>query len=43
MPYLMRDHIAWASASESRWVKLAAGGAAYGIIVMVCALAFWGR
>jgi hypothetical protein len=43
MPYLMRDHIAWASASESRWKKLAAGGAAYGVLIFLCALVFWGH
>jgi hypothetical protein len=43
MPYLMRDHIAWASASESRWKKLAAGGAAYGVLIFICALAYWDR
>ncbi|MGI8602313.1 MAG: hypothetical protein ACR2OZ_04870 [Verrucomicrobiales bacterium] len=43
MPYLMRDHIAWASASERRWKGLAAGGATYGVLLCVCALVFWGK
>jgi len=43
MPYLMRDHIAWASASEQRWKRLAMSGAAYGAAILVCAFAFWGK
>ncbi len=38
MPYLLRDAIQWATASESRWKIAAAGGAAYG--ALLCALAF---
>jgi hypothetical protein len=41
MPYLFRDMIAWASASQGRWKALCAGGLAYGLAVVVCAFAFW--
>jgi hypothetical protein len=42
MPYLFRDHVGWATATEARWKKLSLGGLAYGALVLVCALAFWG-
>jgi hypothetical protein len=42
MPYLFRDHAGWATATEGRWKKLSLGGLAYGGVVLVCALAFWG-
>ena len=42
MPYLMRDHIGWAAKSEGRWRGLSIAGLAYGVAVLVCALAFWG-
>lgn len=42
MPYLMRDHIRWATASERRWRGLAAGGAAYSLLILALAVAFWG-
>ena len=41
MPYLLRDQIAWASASAKRWRGLAVAGAVYGAAVLVCALVFW--
>ena len=43
MPYLMRDHINWLGASESRWKGLSLGGAVYGAVVLACALAWWGQ
>jgi len=43
MPYLFRDHVGWAVATEARWKKLSLGGLAYGVAVLVCALAFWGK
>jgi len=43
MPYLMRDHVQWVSASDGRWKRLTLGGAAYGAVIIVCALVFWGR
>ncbi len=41
MPYLMRDGIKWTLAEEPRYTIGAVAGAAYGAIVLVCALAFW--
>lgn len=41
MPYLFRDMVGWASASQGRWKALCSAGLAYGIAVVVCALAFW--
>ena len=41
MPYLLRDQIAWASASAKRWRGLAMGGVVYGAAVLLCALVFW--
>ena len=43
MPYLFRDQVGWATATEARWKKLSLGGLAYGVLVLVCALAFWGK
>ncbi|MFN0129938.1 MAG: hypothetical protein ACKV19_25005 [Verrucomicrobiales bacterium] len=42
MPYLFRDHVGWATATEGRWKKLALGGLGYGVLVLVCSIAFWG-
>jgi len=41
MPYLMRDQIAWATASPERWKALTLAGVGYGAAVLVCALAFY--
>jgi hypothetical protein len=41
MPYLFRDAVTWATASQSRWRMLCLGGLAYGAAVLVCAFAFW--
>lgn len=41
MPYLFRDMVGWASASQGRWKALCSAGLAYGIAVVVCAFAFW--
>ncbi len=41
MPYLFRDAVTWATAKPSRWTALAASGLAYGIVTLICALAFW--
>jgi hypothetical protein len=43
MPYLMRDHVAWASSSMGRWKALCLGGVGYGVLLLVCAFAFWGK
>ena len=41
MPYLLRDQIAWVSASAKRWRGMAMAGLLYGAAVLVCALMFW--
>lgn len=41
MPYLFRDTVAWATASQKRWQMLCAGGLAYGLAVLACAFLFW--
>lgn len=41
MPYLLRDQIDWACASESRWRILAGGGLAYGVVLIIAALLWW--
>jgi hypothetical protein len=42
MPYLFRDHVGWATATEARWKKLSLGGLLYGALVLLFALVFWG-
>lgn len=42
MPYLMRDQIDWVLADRKRLKNGAIGGIAYGALILVCALAFWG-
>ena len=42
MPYVLRDQIAWVSASEARWKGACAGGAGYGLLLLICAFAFYG-
>jgi hypothetical protein len=39
MPYLFRDAVTWATAG--RWKALSIAGALYGVILIVCAFAFW--
>ncbi|MGI9240620.1 MAG: hypothetical protein ACR2RV_07450 [Verrucomicrobiales bacterium] len=41
MPYLLRDQIAWVSASAKRWRGMAMAGLVYGAAVLICALVFW--
>ncbi|MEI6034786.1 MAG: hypothetical protein WCS65_10970 [Verrucomicrobiae bacterium] len=41
MPYLLRDAIAWVTASPLRWKSAAAGGVAWGIALVACALLAW--
>jgi hypothetical protein len=41
MPYTFRDAVGWATANERRWRLLAIGGLVYGVLVLVCAIAFW--
>jgi hypothetical protein len=41
MPYLFRDAVNWVSAESKRWNALVLGGLAYGVALVICALAFW--
>lgn len=41
MPYLFRDWANWAMASQGRWKALCSAGLVYGVIVIICAFAFW--
>ncbi len=41
MPYLFRDLVSWAAASQARWKTLSLIGLAYGALVITCALLFW--
>ena len=37
MPYLLRDHIAWASRNTARWVSMNAVTLLYGVAILACA------
>lgn len=41
MPYTLRDQVAWITKSAGRWKALCLAGLGYGVLVLVCALAFW--
>ncbi|MEM7147299.1 MAG: hypothetical protein AAF591_19440 [Verrucomicrobiota bacterium] len=41
MPYLMRDGIDWITAKPKRWTIACSAGAAYGALILACALAFY--
>ena len=41
MPYLFRNAVTWATATPQRWTALGLAGLVYGVITLVCALAFW--
>ena len=41
MPFTFRDAANWATANDRRWRMLAFGGLAYGVLTLVCAVAFW--
>lgn len=41
MPYLFRDAVDWVAAESKRWNALVLGGLAYGVALVICALAFW--
>jgi hypothetical protein len=41
MPYLFRDAVTWATASSQRWTAISLAGLAYGVVTLICALAFW--
>jgi hypothetical protein len=40
-PYLFRNAVTWATATSQRWTALSLAGLAYGVVTLVCALAFW--
>ena len=41
MPYLFRDAVDWVTAESKRWNAMVLGGLAYGVALVICALAFW--
>ncbi len=41
MPYLFRDAVDWVTAESKRWNAMVLGGLAYGMALVICALAFW--
>ncbi|QTN32465.1 hypothetical protein HZ994_09015 [Akkermansiaceae bacterium] len=41
MPYMFRDAVTWATATDARWKAVSFAGLAYGIATLACALAFW--
>lgn len=41
MPYLFRDAVTWASATDGRWKIVSVCGLIYGIVTLICAFAFW--
>lgn len=42
MPYLLRDQVNWATATVGRWRLLCAAGMLYGVMILVCAIFWWG-
>lgn len=42
-PYLLRDQVAWVTATPGRWKLMAYGGLSYGVAILVCALFFWSK
>ena len=41
MPYLFRDGVDWATASETRWKALSLSGLILGGSILLCAISFW--
>ena len=41
MPYLFRDAVNWVTAESKRWKAMVLAGLAYGLALVICALAFW--
>lgn len=41
MPYLFRDAVNWVTAESKRWNAMVLAGLAYGLALVICALAFW--
>jgi hypothetical protein len=42
MPFTMRDQIAWITKSPARQKLVTFAGVVYGVVLLVCAVAFWG-
>ncbi len=40
-PHLLRDQIGWASRNAARWTLAAGGGVVYGLLLLLCALAWY--
>ena len=40
-PHLMRDQIGWATRNATRWKLAAGGGVVYGLLLLLCALAWY--
>jgi hypothetical protein len=43
MPFTMRDQVAWLNKGEGRFKIACFAGIGYGVVLLVCALAFWGK
>ncbi len=41
MPYLFRDFVNWVTASDKRWNIMTWAGLGYGVMVLICTVAFW--
>ena len=41
MPHVLRDQIGWLNRSAARWQAAAVAGIAYGVIVLLCAVAWY--
>ncbi len=41
MPYVTRDLISWASASDSRFKMVSIAGLGYGVVILLCSIIFW--
>ena len=41
MPYLFRDAVSWATATDKRWRLVSLAGLTYGIATLACAALFW--
>lgn len=41
MPFLFRDAVTWVTASNKRWSIFTLAGLGYGLVTLICAVAFW--
>ena len=41
MPFLFRDAVTWVTASNGRWRIFSLAGLSYGLLTLICAVAFW--